>query len=108
LFFVFIGYWPNLEDINRWQHENTDSRAQAAVEGQCQKPTDTAPVIANPRPECGEAEGKGESDVQSGSITSRSSLTELDRTLRFYTDALGFTLKVRENHAQADHRSQRD
>jgi catechol 2,3-dioxygenase-like lactoylglutathione lyase family enzyme len=33
---------------------------------------------------------------------------ELDRTLRFYTDdALGFTLKVRENHAQTDHRSQR-
>jgi len=30
---------------------------------------------------------------------------ELDRTLRFYTDALGFTLKVRENHAQADHRT---
>jgi catechol 2,3-dioxygenase-like lactoylglutathione lyase family enzyme len=32
---------------------------------------------------------------------------KLDRTLRFYTDVLGFTLKVRENHAQADHRSQR-
>jgi hypothetical protein len=65
------------------------------------EPTDTAPVIANPRP-----------NVERRKVKERVMFVEivtdeLDRTLRFYTDALGFTLKVRENHAQADHRSQR-
>jgi hypothetical protein len=60
---VFIGYWPNLEDINRWQHETPTqelklrSKDNARTDGY-------RPCHCQPAAECGEAEGKGESDVQ--------------------------------------------
>ena len=70
------------------------------------EPTDTAPVIANPRPNV--ERRKVKERVMFKRIDHVEIVTdELDRTLRFYTDAAGFTLKVRENHAQADHHSQR-
>jgi hypothetical protein len=60
---VFIGYWPSLEDINRWQHETPTQELKL-------RPKDNArtgayrPCHCQPAAECGEAEDKGESDVQ--------------------------------------------
>jgi hypothetical protein len=60
---AFTGYWPSLEDINRRQHETPTKELKL-------RPKDNArtgayrPCHCQPAAECGEAEDKGESDVQ--------------------------------------------